>query len=208
MPLKSTCPRSLLVSHRPLFHVPLGQGGLLGRAVPSGPRAARCPLGTAVPRGQLVAIVPQRRGFALVSSDKKKQQQKKQPNHPTEIRLLPTIPGEMTKETRFFFKNEFSAKAMLDLVLSPNGKGQDTEEDRKEYERERRKFLRKRGRQLRELEMRKRVLEESCADAIRNLPGELYAEAVSSDNCAPDETRKVGNKVYGRGLERGGSWSV
>jgi len=96
-----------------------------------------------------------------------------------EIRMVPYIPMELSKETRQFFQNTPRFKAILDLVFSPLD-GQDTEDDRLEYEQARAEFkmLAEKARQV--YAAHERRAGERMWRAVQQLPEDLYDEAVAS----------------------------
>mmetsp|Transcript_84158 Transcript_84158/g.250783 ORF Transcript_84158/g.250783 Transcript_84158/m.250783 type:complete len:209 (+) Transcript_84158:112-738(+) len=119
--------------------------------------------------------LPQR---ALAKKKGKKQLQKKTAGTP-EVRMVPYIPQELTKETRQFFQNQPRFKGLLDLVFSPLNP-QDTEDDRLEYEEARVEFrmLAERAHQV--YLSHERRASDRMWRAVQQLPEDLYQEAVAS----------------------------
>mmetsp|Transcript_16937 Transcript_16937/g.46650 ORF Transcript_16937/g.46650 Transcript_16937/m.46650 type:complete len:209 (-) Transcript_16937:49-675(-) len=126
-------------------------------------------------RSSAFRVFPQR---ALAKKKGKQKLQKKTAVTP-EVRMVPYIPMELTKETRQFFQNTSRFRGLLDLVFSPLD-SQDTEEDRLEYEEARIEFkkLAERARQV--YLAHERRASDRMWRAMQQLPEDLYLEAVSS----------------------------
>mmetsp|Transcript_67403 Transcript_67403/g.152426 ORF Transcript_67403/g.152426 Transcript_67403/m.152426 type:complete len:209 (+) Transcript_67403:119-745(+) len=121
-------------------------------------------------------ILPQR---ALAPRGKKKKQVKKSSSGPADIRMVPFIPMELTKETRQFFQNQPRFKGILDLVFSPLNP-EDTEEDRLEYEEARAEFKTLAERARKVYEAHEQRAGERMWRAVQQLPEDLHAEAIES----------------------------
>jgi len=93
--------------------------------------------------------------------------------------MVPYIPAELTKETQQFFGNSSRFRGLLDLVFSPL-EPQDTEDDRLEFEQVRAEFKTEASQALQAYETHEKRARECMWNAIRQLPEDLYDEAVAS----------------------------
>ncbi|CAK0902960.1 unnamed protein product, partial [Prorocentrum cordatum] len=147
------------------------------------PRAPRGAAGTrvwvaprfAMLRSSAIRTLPQR----ALAAKKKGAKMKKKVTAPTEVRMAPHIPAELTKETRQFFNNAPRLKALLELVFSPT-EPRESDDDRREYEQARAEFqtLAERARNV--YEAHERRANERMWRAVHQLPEDLYDEAVAS----------------------------
>ena len=96
---------------------------------------------------------------------------------PPQQELVPYIPRELAADTIDFFRNNTKVKALLELIFSSED-AKDSAEDRKEFEESEAKL----SSALSDIEASYRAhevrAEELCFNAIRELPADLYAEAV------------------------------
>mmetsp|Transcript_120634 Transcript_120634/g.240215 ORF Transcript_120634/g.240215 Transcript_120634/m.240215 type:complete len:206 (-) Transcript_120634:55-672(-) len=111
---------------------------------------------------------------------KKPKKQQKKTSAPQEVRMVPYIPVELTKETQQFFGNSSRFKSLLDLVFSPLNP-QDTEDDRLEFEQARAEFKTEAQRARQAYEAHERRARDCMWRAVRQLPEDLYEEAVASE---------------------------
>eukprot|EP00416_Gambierdiscus_australes_P015227 CAMPEP_0171060712 /NCGR_PEP_ID=MMETSP0766_2-20121228/3996_1 /TAXON_ID=439317 /ORGANISM="Gambierdiscus australes, Strain CAWD 149" /LENGTH=208 /DNA_ID=CAMNT_0011516315 /DNA_START=54 /DNA_END=680 /DNA_ORIENTATION=- len=126
-------------------------------------------------RSSAFRVLPQR---ALAKTKGKKPVQKKAAVTP-DVRMVPYIPQELTKETRQFFQNAPRFKALLDLVFSPLD-SRDTEDERLEYENARLDFKTFAEKAQQVYLAHERRANERMWRAIQQLPEDLHLEAVAS----------------------------
>mmetsp|Transcript_16281 Transcript_16281/g.26025 ORF Transcript_16281/g.26025 Transcript_16281/m.26025 type:complete len:210 (+) Transcript_16281:133-762(+) len=122
-------------------------------------------------------VLPQR-GLA---SSKKKAKPKKGGKQaaPVEQRLAPSIPQELTKETRQFFQSQPKFKALLELVFSPTNP-KDTAEDQAEFELAKAEFDTMAAKARRIYEDQEQRANQRMWRAMLQLPEDLHAEAIAS----------------------------
>mmetsp|Transcript_96399 Transcript_96399/g.171359 ORF Transcript_96399/g.171359 Transcript_96399/m.171359 type:complete len:210 (+) Transcript_96399:11-640(+) len=128
-------------------------------------------------RSPCFRVLPQR-GLAQSKKKKPGKQQRKQAA-PQEVRLAPSIPPELTKESRQFFQNQGRFKALLELVFSPRD-AKDTKEDQAEYEEKKAEFDTLCERSRRIYEVHEQRASHRMWRAMQQLPEDLYEEAVAS----------------------------
>lgn len=113
---------------------------------------------------------------------------------PEEKTTVPFIPREFAKDTiEFFRQSSPHVKSLLDLVFTPPVQESATEEDFEEYE----KMVKEYEIELEKHRIRYRKHEERAArsmhDAIRNLPEDMYDEAVRKGSMLPPESLQFHN---------------
>lgn len=114
-------------------------------------------------------------------------------NAPTNVpeeekRTVPHIPREFAKDTiEFFRQSSPHVKSLLDLVFSPS-EPKDSLEDRAEFDRMHSKYLSElEGRRL-AYKKHEEKASRAMFSAIRNLPEDMYDEAVSKGDMMPPES--------------------
>ena len=111
------------------------------------------------------------------------------PAPPEQKMTVPFIPREFAKDTiEFFRQSSPHVKSLLDLVFTPPVSETASEEDLKEYE----TMMKEYETELARHRLRYQKHEEKAArcmhDAIRNLPEDMYDEAVRKGSMLPPES--------------------
>eukprot|EP00927_Polykrikos_kofoidii_P032958 TRINITY_DN27932_c0_g2_i1.p1 TRINITY_DN27932_c0_g2~~TRINITY_DN27932_c0_g2_i1.p1 ORF type:complete len:211 (+),score=38.62 TRINITY_DN27932_c0_g2_i1:79-711(+) len=140
--------------------------------------------------------LPQR---ALAKKKAKVVKPKKTQAAAPEVRLAPYLPPELTKETRQFFDHQARLKGLLELVFSPL-EPRETEDDRLAFEEAKAEFDNFAGRARTIYEAHERQANESMWRAIKQLPEDLYDEAVASKTEKVPESLlfhvRYGNEIF------------
>jgi len=105
------------------------------------------------------------------------------------MRMVPYVPKDLSKETRDTFEAkemEPRRKALIQLVFAPSSnvnteEVRDTAESRGQFDCERQQFVREQMVRIDTYTKHEERAQEYMARAVRNLPAELYEEAISSE---------------------------
>mmetsp|Transcript_76934 Transcript_76934/g.120243 ORF Transcript_76934/g.120243 Transcript_76934/m.120243 type:complete len:211 (-) Transcript_76934:40-672(-) len=119
------------------------------------------------------------RALASGTTKKKAKKQQKKTAVAQEVKMVPFIPPELTKETQQFFRNQPRLKALLELVFSPR-EPQETEDDMLEYEEARAEFETVSARARGIYEAHEARAERKMWRAVQQLPEDLHNEAIAS----------------------------
>lgn len=94
---------------------------------------------------------------------------------------IPHIPASLAKPTVAFFGHKHRLKALLDIIFSPRTP-QDTQEDRDEYQKRWEAYHSRRKNDEQRYSNHERKSNFRMMNAIRNLPADLYEEAIQSES--------------------------
>ena len=107
------------------------------------------------------------------------------PEQEEEKRTIPHIPREFAKDTiEFFRQSSPHVKSLLDLVFSP-AEPKDTPEDMKEFTAMTKAYEAEVNKRRAKYLKHEQVARRKMFDAIRNLPEDLYDEAVRKGSMMP-----------------------
>jgi hypothetical protein len=105
-----------------------------------------------------------------------------------EKRTIPHIPREFAKDTiEFFRQSSPHVKSLLDLVFSP-ANAKVSPEDQAEFDQKTREYNEELNRRRAMYLKHEEVASRKMFDAIRNLPEDLYDEAVKKGSMMPPES--------------------
>jgi len=108
---------------------------------------------------------------------------------PEEKMTVPFIPREFAKDTiEFFRQSSPHVKSLLDLVFTPPVSETASEEDLEEYERMVKEYETELAKQRYRYQKHEEKAARCMHDAIRNLPEDMYDEAVRKGEMLPPES--------------------
>jgi hypothetical protein len=108
---------------------------------------------------------------------------------PEEKMTVPFIPREFAKDTiEFFRQSSPHVKSLLDLVFTPPVSETASEEDLEEYERMVKEYETELAKQRYRYQRHEEKAARCMHDAIRNLPEDMYDEAVRKGEMLPPES--------------------
>jgi hypothetical protein len=103
-------------------------------------------------------------------------------------RTIPHIPREFAKDTiEFFRQSSPHVKSLLDLVFSPSDP-QVSDADQAEYDRMKKEYETELNRRRKRYAVHEQRASSKMFDALRNLPEDMYDEAVSKGEMLPPES--------------------
>ena len=111
------------------------------------------------------------------------------PSMPEEKMTVPFIPREFAKDTiEFFRQSSPHVKSLLDLVFTPPVTETASEEDLKEYETTMKEYESEFARHRLRYQKHEEKAARCMHNAIRNLPEDMYDEAVRKGSMLPPES--------------------